>query len=192
MHDEATVLDDVLRHHRVRDVILIGHSDGASIALIYAGRAHSDGLRALILEAPHVFAEDIGIESIAAMKHAYETTDLRQRLERHHRDAENAFRGWNDVWLDPRFREWNIEEFLPMIDVPLLLIQGTNDEYGTWKQIEAIERQARVPVETLRVPGAGHAPHRDQPDVVLEKMTVFVNGGAAGWAGPPRRPCLFT
>ena len=174
MHDEAAVLDKVLRHHGVREAILIGHSDGASIALIYAGRERSDRVKALILEAPHVFAEPMGIESIAAMKREYETTDMPKRLARHHGNVENAFRGWNDVWLDPRFREWNIEEFLPAITLPMLLIQGTEDKYGTWKQIEAIERQVRGPVETLRVPGAGHAPHRDQPELVLETMSAFI------------------
>jgi pimeloyl-ACP methyl ester carboxylesterase len=174
MHDEAAILDDVLTDHGVRDATLIGHSDGASIALIYAGRARSGRLRALILEAPHVFAEPSGIESIAAMKHQYETTDLRQRLARYHSNVDNAFRGWNDVWLDPRFIEWNIEEFLPTITVPVLLIQGTNDEYGSWKQIESIERQVKGPVETLRIPGAGHAPHRDQPEMVVERMSAFV------------------
>jgi pimeloyl-ACP methyl ester carboxylesterase len=173
MHDEAAVLDDVLRHYRVRDAVLIGHSDGASIAVIYAGRTRSDRLRALILEAPHVFAEPVGIASIAAMRDAYNTTDFRERLARHHTNVDNAFRGWNDVWLDARFREWNIEEFLPAITAPVLLIQGTDDEYGTWKQIEAIERQVQGPVETLRVPGAGHAPHQDQPEMVLERMSAF-------------------
>jgi pimeloyl-ACP methyl ester carboxylesterase len=174
MHDEAAVLDDVLRHHRIREAILIGHSDGASIALIYAGRTRSGPLKALILEAPHVFAEPVGIESIAAMKRAYETTDLRERLARHHREVENAFRGWNDVWLDPRFRAWNIEEYLGAISVPMLLIQGTEDKYGTWKQIEAIERQVHGPVEIERVTHAGHAPHRDQPELLLEKMSAFI------------------
>ena len=174
MHEEAEVLDDVLHHHRIREATLIGHSDGASIALIYAGRTRSGLLKALILEAPHVFAEPMGIESIAAMKRTYETTDLRERLARHHRDVENAFRGWNDIWLDPRFREWNIEEFLGAITVPMLLIQGTDDKYGTWKQIEAIERQVQGRVEILPVPQAGHAPHRDQPDLVLERMSAFI------------------
>jgi pimeloyl-ACP methyl ester carboxylesterase len=173
MHDEAAVLDDVLRHYRVRDAVLIGHSDGASIAVIYAGRTRSDRLQALILEAPHVFAEPVGIANIAAMKDAYEKSDFRERLARHHTNVDNAFRGWNDVWLDARFQEWNIEEFLPAITAPVLLIQGTDDEYGTWKQIEAIERQVQGPVETLRVPGAGHAPHRDQPEMVLERMSAF-------------------
>jgi pimeloyl-ACP methyl ester carboxylesterase len=175
MHDEAEVLEDVLRHFRVRDAVLVGHSDGASIALIYAGRVRSGPVRALILEAPHVFAEQSGIDSIAAMTKAYDTTDLRQRLARHHSNVDNAFRGWNDVWLDPGFRDWNIEEFLPAITVPMLLIQGTADEYGTWKQIEAIERQVLGPVETLRVPDARHAPHRDQPEIVLERMSAFIH-----------------
>lgn len=174
MHDEAIVLGEVMRHHGVRDAILVGHSDGASIAIIHAGRAQSNRLLALILEAPHVFAEPSGIDSIAAMKTRYDTTDLRRRLARHHHDADHAFRGWNDVWLDPAFRAWNIEEFLPAITMPILLVQGTDDPYGTWKQIEAIAGQVRGPVETLRVHPAGHAPHRDQPGLVLETMSAFV------------------
>jgi pimeloyl-ACP methyl ester carboxylesterase len=118
MHDDAVVLDEVLRHYDVRDAILIGHSDGASIALIYAGSAPRPNLRALALEAPHVFAESIALESIAAMQREYETTDLRQRLARYHgANVDVAFRGWNDVWLHPEFRDWNIEEFLSAIEV---------------------------------------------------------------------------
>lgn len=177
MHDEAIVLEHVLRENAITGPILVGHSDGASIAIIYAG---SDGLqpvepRALILEAPHVFAEPSGLASIAKMKVAYETTDLRAKLERYHgANVDNAFRGWNDVWLHPDFVRWNIEEFLPHIDAPFLLVQGEDDEYGTWKQIEAIERQVRGPVEAVRVPRCGHAPHRDQPAIVLDAMTRFV------------------
>jgi pimeloyl-ACP methyl ester carboxylesterase len=174
MHDEADVLAEVVRHYGIHDAILVGHSDGASIALIYAGRTKSGPLRALILEAPHVFVETLSVESIAAMKRAWETTDLRSRLGRHHRDVDNAFRGWNDVWLNPAFRDWNIEGFLPEIDVPMLLMQGSDDEYGTWKQVEAIERQVRGPVETVLVPGARHAAHRDQPELALQKMAAFV------------------
>ena len=174
MHDEAGLVEQMLRDHSVREAILIGHSDGASIALIYAGWAPSSRLRALILEAPHVFAEPEGIDSIAAMRTEYETTDLRQRLARYHSDVDNAFRGWNDVWLDPEFREWNIERFLPAIQVPMLLIQGTADKYGTWKQIEAIEGQVKAPVETVPVKDAGHAPHRDQPQMVLDCMAKFI------------------
>jgi pimeloyl-ACP methyl ester carboxylesterase len=183
MHDEADVLAEVMRHHGVREAVVVGHSDGASIALIYAGRNTSGPLRALILEAPHVFVETLSVESIAAMKRAWESTDLRGRLVRHHRDADNAFRGWNDVWLDPGFRDWNIEELLTKIEAPMLLIQGSDDEYGTWKQVEAIERQVRGPVETLLVPGARHAAHRDQPELVLGKMADFVKRVRGGGGG---------
>ncbi len=174
MHDEAAMLDGILEQHRIRESILIGHSDGASIALIYAGSGPRTPLRGMILEAPHVFAESSGLESIARMKVQYETTDLRKRLARYHEDVDNAFRGWNDVWLHPDFRKWNIEEFLPSIEVPIMLIQGTNDEYGTWKQIEAIERQVRGSVETLRLPDCSHSPHRDETNVVLQAMTLFI------------------
>ena len=175
MHDEAVVLEGVLQRFGVRDAILVGHSDGASIALIYAGSAPRPNLRALVLEAPHVFAEPIGLRSIAAMKREYETTDLRQRLARYHgANVDVAFRGWNDVWLDPRFRDWNIEEFLPAIEVPVLVIQGTGDEYGTILQVEAIASQVRGPVETLLLPGCGHAPHRDQPDATAAAIVDFV------------------
>jgi pimeloyl-ACP methyl ester carboxylesterase len=175
MHDEAVVLEGVLQRFGVRDAILVGHSDGASIALIYAGSAPRPNLRALVLEAPHVFAESIGLESIAAMKGEYETTDLRQRLARYHgANVDVSFRGWNDVWLDPQFRDWNIEEFLPAIDVPVLVIQGTGDEYGTILQVEAIASQVRAPVETLLLPGCGHAPHRDQPDATAAAIVDFV------------------
>lgn len=177
MHDEAVVLEEVLVAAGVRDAILVGHSDGASIAIIYAGSAARPQLRGMILEAPHVFAEPNGLASIAAMKTQYETTDLRARLARYHgTNVDNAFRGWNGVWLHPDFVHWNIEEFLPSIGVPLLLVQGEVDEYGTWKQIEAIERQVWGPVETVRVAECGHAPHRDQPEIVLEAMTRFVRG----------------
>jgi pimeloyl-ACP methyl ester carboxylesterase len=175
MHDEALVLDEVLRHFAVRDAILVGHSDGASIALIYAGSAPRPHLRALVLEAPHVFAEPIGIDSIAAMKRVYETTELRQQLVRYHgANVDVAFRGWNDVWLHPEFRDWNIEEFLAAIDVPILLIQGADDEYGTIRQLESIASRARGPVETLILPDCGHAPHRDQPDATATAIAAFV------------------
>jgi pimeloyl-ACP methyl ester carboxylesterase len=175
MHDEAAVLGELLGRAGVREAILVGHSDGASIALIYAGSDPAAGLRALVLEAPHVFAEPIGLESIAAMTQQYETTTLRERLGRYHgANVDGAFRGWNGVWLDPEFRRWNIEEFLPAIATPTLLMQGDADEYGTWAQIEAIERGVRGPVESHLIPESGHAPHRDQPELVLELMTAFV------------------
>jgi pimeloyl-ACP methyl ester carboxylesterase len=182
MHDEAALLPAVLAAAGVREGILVGHSDGASISLIHAGGAPPD-LLGLLLEAPHVFTEPHGLASIAKIREAYRTTDLRQRLARHHgANVDVAFRGWNDVWLDPAFAAWNLEEFLPGISVPILALQGEDDEYGTWRQVEAIQRQSGGPVETLAIPECGHSPHREQPETVLRAMAGFV----AGLRGSPR------
>jgi pimeloyl-ACP methyl ester carboxylesterase len=179
MHDEAAILPRVLAAAGIREHILVGHSDGASISLIYAGNHAGSrpaaGLRGLILEAPHVFAEPHGLASIAKIGEAYRTTDLRQRLARHHgENVDVAFRGWNDVWLNPEFRAWNLEEFLPGIEVPTLILQGEEDEYGTWRQVEAIERRSGGPVEAVAVPDCGHSPHRERPDLTLAAMARFV------------------
>jgi pimeloyl-ACP methyl ester carboxylesterase len=183
MHDEAAILPRVLAAAGVREHVLVGHSDGASIALIYSGKGHAAGtpgpprLRGLILEAPHVFAEPHGLAAIARIGEAYRTTDLRARLERHHgANVDVAFRGWNDVWLHPDFRAWNLEEFLPEISVPILILQGETDEYGTWRQVEAIERQAGGPVAAVALAECGHSPHREQPERALEAMASFVRG----------------
>ena len=173
MHDEALeVLPRLLDDLSVREPVLVGHSDGGSIAIIYAGVR--DRLKGLVAMAPHVFVEDLSVESIAQAKAAFETTDLRERLARHHADPEGAFRGWNDVWLHPEFRAWNIEEHLPRIACPVLAIQGFDDEYGTMAQIEAVVRQVSGPVEALRLERCGHSPHRDQPEAVLEALARFV------------------
>jgi pimeloyl-ACP methyl ester carboxylesterase len=173
MHDEALeTLPRLLEELGVREPVLVGHSDGASIALIYAGAL--DRVKGLVVMAPHVFVEDVGVASIARAKAAFETTDLRERLARHHADPEAAFRGWNDVWLHPDFRAWNIEEYLSGIDCPVLAIQGFDDEYGTMAQIDAVARQVSGPVELLRLDRCGHSPHRDQPAAVLEAMTRFL------------------
>ena len=175
MHDEAAILPRVLAAAGVRDFVLVGHSDGASISLIYAGGRPSSGLRGLILEAPHVFTEPEGLASIARAREAYATSDLRARLARHHgANVDVAFRGWNDVWLDPGFRAWNIEEFLPAIAVPILILQGERDEYGTWRQVEAIQRQSGGPVEAVALADCGHSPHRDQPELTLAAMAGFI------------------
>jgi pimeloyl-ACP methyl ester carboxylesterase len=173
MHHEARVLTGVLRATAVRDAVLVGHSDGASISVIHAG-SEATPVRALVLEAPHVFTEPGGLESIARVADVYRTTDLSTRLRRHHGDnTDTAFWGWNRVWLDPGFRAWNLEAYLPRISVPTLIIQGEDDEYGTWRQVEAIERQGGGTVAALRVPG-GHAPHAEHPRAVLEAMAEFV------------------
>ena len=171
-HEGEVVLPALLRALDVERPILFGHSDGASIALIAAG-AHPELPRALILEAPHVFVEDVSVRSIAQAKTAFASTDLPAKLARHHADAAATFRGWNDIWLDPRFRAWNIEAHAARVRVPVLLIQGDADEYGTTAQLDAIA--ARVAdAETLLVPGAGHSPHRDAPDTVLDRVAAFV------------------
>jgi pimeloyl-ACP methyl ester carboxylesterase len=175
MHDEARVLPEVLDAAAVRDAVLVGHSDGASIALIHAGSASSRRVRALALEAPHVFVEDVTVRSIEKAAESYRTGDLRRALERHHgTNVDVAFRGWNRAWLDPAFRSWTIEEFLPAIRVPVLVVQGEQDEYGTLRQLDAIEAGCSGPVTRLVLPDCGHAPHRDQPDETLMAMATFV------------------
>jgi pimeloyl-ACP methyl ester carboxylesterase len=173
MHDEALrTLPDLLAQLHVENPILVGHSDGASIALIHAG-AH-DQVRGLVLLAPHVFVEDLSIASIAEAKKIFETTNLPEKLARHHRDAGRTFWGWNNIWLHPDFRSWNIEEYLPRISCPILAIQGLDDQYGTMAQVRAIARQARGPVEILPLADCRHSPQRDQPEAILAAITKFV------------------
>jgi len=175
MHEEALrVLPNVLETFEIHEPLLFGHSDGGSIALIHAGSGKTK-LRGLILEAPHVFVEQLSIESIIKAKDAYQNGSLKTTLERYHgTNVECAFRGWNDVWLSPEFRSWNIEEFLPNINAPVLVIQGENDQYGTMKQVEAIANGCAGVVETLVLADCGHSPHRDRPDEVLQRTVTFI------------------
>jgi len=171
-HEGEVVLPEVLDKLDVRKPILLGHSDGASISLIFAGK-YPDAARGLILEAPHVFVEDLTIASIEQAKVAYETTDLPVRLARRHAHPDATFWGWNDIWLDPDFRSWNIEEYLPAIRCPILCIQGEDDEYGTIEQVEAIK--AVVPgTEFVVLAECKHSPHRDQAEKTLAVMVEFV------------------
>ena len=172
MHREGDrVLPALLAELGLSRPILLGHSDGASIALIFAG-THPGAVAGLILEAPHVFVEDLTVESIAKAKVAFETTDLVTKLGRYHDDAAGTFRGWNDIWLDPRFRSWNIESYLERIDVPVLLVQGSGDEYGTAAQLEAIA--SRTDARIAMLDHCGHSPHRDQADATLDAIAGFV------------------
>jgi pimeloyl-ACP methyl ester carboxylesterase len=174
MHDEALVaLPELLDAVAVKRPILVGHSDGASIALIHAGSGERP-VSALVLMAPHVVVEDVSVASITAARRAYETGDLRQKLARHHADVDSAFWGWNRIWLHPDFRRWNIEDVLPGIRCPVLAIQGREDEYGTMEQIDRIARVVRG-VEVLELADCRHSPHRDQPEAVIEAVTRFVN-----------------
>jgi len=176
MHDEALVaLPELLDGLRVERPILVGHSDGASIALIHAGGSGSGlAVTGLVLMAPHVRVEDISVASIAAAKVAYATTDLRTRLARYHADVDSAFRGWNDIWLDPDFRAWSIEEYLPRVSCPVLAIQGADDEYGTLDQLARIGRGIPV-AELVALSDCRHSPHRDQAEAVIEVVTRFVD-----------------
>ena len=173
MHEEALrALPELLDKLGIERPILIGHSDGASIALIHAGGAGRP-ITGVVAMAPHVLVEDISIRSIEAARRAYETTDLRDRLARHHAAPDSAFRGWNDVWLDPAFRAWSIEEYLPSIGVPILAIQGEEDEYGTMDQLDRISKGSPE-VEQLRLSNCRHSPHKDRPEAVIAAISAFV------------------
>lgn len=176
MHDEALrVLPEVLDLAVRGDVVLIGHSDGASIALIHAG-AKGERVRGIVAIAPHVFVEEVGVRSIAALRADYDdpSTDVRQKLAKHHADVDNAVLGWSDVWLSPEFRAWSITEYLPGIRVPVLVIQGQGDEYGTLAQVDAVCAGVRGGAERVVLEDCGHVPQRDRPDATLAKVALFV------------------
>ena len=172
MHREGLeALPGVLGALGIENPVLVGHSDGASISLIYAGTHPVAGL---VVLAPHVFIEKSNLESIRRIRAAFETTDLPQRFAKYHTDPRKTFYLWNDAWLDPAFEHWNIEEYLPGIRCPVLAIQGEQDEYGTRAQLEAIRRQVKGPCELLMLPGCGHSPHRDRPEETLKAIVDFV------------------
>ena len=181
-HEGEVVLPELLDKLGIAKPVLVGHSDGGSIALIFAGK-YPDAVSGLILEAPHVFVEDLSIASISQAKTTYETTDFPQRLGRYHAHVDATFWGWNDIWLDPAFRAWNIEEYVPRITCPVLCIQGEQDEYGTIAQVKAIK--AGAPQARIDMLGdCKHSPHRDQEERTLELMAQFVEGIAVGQVKP--------
>jgi pimeloyl-ACP methyl ester carboxylesterase len=170
-HEEAyDVLPQILGRLEIDEPVLVGHSDGASIALVHAG---AQPARALVLMAPHVVVEDVTLSAIRETRDRFETGDLRERLSRHHDDPEVAFRGWCDVWLDPAFRTWSLEQDAEDVDCPVLLIQGVDDPYGTLSQLDRIESRVRGPVTRKVVPG-GHSPHRDALEEVLREVAGFL------------------
>ena len=176
MHEEGLeVLPRVLDAADLEEAVFVGHSDGGSIALIHAGAVQDPRVTALVLLAPHVFNEEKCAASIREARVAYETTDLRERLKRYHGDnVDCAFWGWNHAWLDPDFMQWNIEEYLPGVTVPVLMIQGEDDQYGSLRQLDAIERQVTGSVERHLFPGCAHSPHRDQPEATQRVMADFI------------------
>jgi pimeloyl-ACP methyl ester carboxylesterase len=174
MQREATqVLPNVLQAIRFQRGLLIGHSDGASIATIYAGSIQDHRINGLVLIAPHFFVEDMGLAAIAQAKVAYETGDLRPRLARWHKDVDAAFRGWNGAWLDPGFRRWDITDALAYIRVPIAILQGVDDQYGTQRQIAVAQEECYCPVEVTLLEAVQHSPQREAPDRALQVIVEF-------------------
>ncbi|MBR1193156.1 alpha/beta fold hydrolase [Bradyrhizobium sp. AUGA SZCCT0160] len=176
MHSEALdVLPKLLDQIGFRRGLLVGHSDGASIAAIYTGAHQDHRVEGVVMIAPHFIVEDISVSSIANIKAAYETSDLKAKLARWHKDVDNAFYGWNGAWLDPAFRNWDISEYLAYIRVPVAILQGRDDEYGTMRQIEIAQEECYCPVDVTVIPGAGHQPHREAPGATLDAVQEFAN-----------------
>lgn len=176
MHEEAALLPRVLDAAGVRRCILVGHSDGASIAALHAGGAQDFRVRGLVLIAPHFFVEDVAVASIAAIRAEYEAGPLRARLARHHRDPDNAFWGWNGAWLDPGFpAAFDLLSHVAHIRVPILLIQSEDDPYGTLDQVRACQDAAYCPVDVALIAGARHAPHLEAPDATLAVIAEFAD-----------------
>jgi pimeloyl-ACP methyl ester carboxylesterase len=176
MHIEALdVLPKLLDQIGFRRGLLLGHSDGASIAAIYAGAHQDHRVQGVAMIAPHFIVENVSVTSIAAIKTAYETTGLKAKLARWHKDVDNAFYGWNGAWLDPKFRDWDISEYLAYIRVPVAILQGVDDEYGTMRQVEIAQEECYCPVDVTVVPGAGHQPHREAPGATLDAISDFAN-----------------
>ncbi len=175
LHDEALIsLPEVLRQAGIDDAIIIGHSDGGSIALIFAAM-YPDKVRGVITEAAHVFVEEVTITGIRKVVDLYKNSDLRDRLYEYHKNnTDSIFQAWAETWLSGEFRNWNIEEYLPQITCPLLAIQGEDDEYGTRAQVESIIKQVAGPVEGLIIPDCGHVPHHQAHELTLREMARFI------------------
>ncbi|MDG2339936.1 MAG: alpha/beta hydrolase [Paracoccaceae bacterium] len=175
MTREATdVLPKILDVIGVRRTILLGHSDGATIAAIYTGSHEDHRVRGLILMAPHFFCEEMGVQEIAKAKVAFEQGDLSTRLGKYHSDPTVAFRGWSDAWLDPDFAQWDASDVIDFLRVPVFAIQGHDDQYGTIAQVDTLVDRCYAPVDVAILDDCQHAPHFDQPDVVIAKVREFV------------------
>jgi len=176
MHEEAReVLPRVLAAIGFQRGILFGHSDGASIATIYAGSIQDHRVRGLVLMAPHFFIEEMGLAEIRRAREAFAAGALREKLKRWHADVDYTFRSWSETCLDPDFKKWDITDALGYIRIPILIVQGERDEYGTLKQVEAAQRDCFCPVEVAMLPGIHHAPHREAPELTLATVADFIN-----------------
>ncbi|MCY4301095.1 MAG: alpha/beta hydrolase [Aestuariivita sp.] len=163
-------LPDVLRILGVERCILIGHSDGATIAAIYAGSTFDRSVRGLVLLSPHFFAEEFCLNEIARMKTRYQTSNLRERMAKYHRDPDSVFWGWSDAWLHPDFRDWDVTDVIDYIRVPILAIQGRDDQFGTLSQIDVVSQRSYAPVDTLILNACRHSPFIDQADAVVDAV----------------------
>lgn len=173
------VLPVLLNALAPKSLILLGHSDGATISAMYAGSHEDNRLQGVILLAPHFFTEDFGLAAIAEAKQAFETGDLRDRMAKYHKNPDHCFRGWNDAWLHPDFREWNVADCLDYIRVPVLAIQGHDDQYGSMAQLDEIAERCYSPVEQLRLDACRHAPHLDHPEKTTAAIAAFTDRIAA-------------
>jgi pimeloyl-ACP methyl ester carboxylesterase len=167
------VLPKLLDAIGFRRGVLVGHSDGGSIAAVYAGGIADHRVRAIALLAPHFIVEDVSVAAIAEIKTTYETTEFRAKLSRWHKDVDNAFYGWNGAWLDPEFRAWDISDYLAYIRVPVAIIQGAQDQYGTLRQVEIAQEECYCPVDVTILPGVGHSPHREAAEATLSVVSDF-------------------
>lgn len=175
MEQEADLLNDLLKELNINDMILFGHSDGGTIALIFAAK-YPEKVTATLCEAGHIFVEDITVNGVKDAFEAYKTTNLPERLAKYHGDkVEMMVKAWTEIWLSNRFKSWNIEYHLKDIASPLLFIQGENDEYGTLDQVEKTISQVSGAAEKFIIPNIGHTPHKEIPDAVLQKSTEFIN-----------------
>jgi pimeloyl-ACP methyl ester carboxylesterase len=184
MHVEALeVLPELLDAIGLRRGLLLGHSDGASIATIYAGGVQDHRVQGVVMIAPHFIVEEMGMASIAETRKAYESADLKSKLQRWHGNVDNAFYGWSEAWLDPKFRDWDISEYLAYIRVPVAILQGADDRYGTIRQIEIAQEECYCPVDVTMMAGGGHSLHREAPGATLEAITEFANAVLQGDEG---------
>lgn len=175
MELEADLLNDLLSELNINDAILFGHSDGGTIALITASK-YSEKVKALICEAGHIFVEDITVQGVKDALNAYRTTNLQERLQKYHGDkVDTIVKAWTEIWLSDQFKTWNIEPLLKNIACPLLFVQGENDEYGSLDQIDKTVTQVSGNSEKFIIPNVGHTPHKETPDIVLNKALEFVN-----------------
>ena len=174
MHIEGMeVLPELLKYLNITKPVLYGHSDGASIAIIYSGSGYR--CKSLILEAPHVFVEDISVKGANETKKMWNNSTFKEKLSKHHKDVDGAFNGWCNAWTSKKFRSWNIENYLTKINVPTMLIQGKDDQYGTMKQLNSIANNVKNKVFRMEIDKCGHSPHVEHTDFVLKNIKKFLN-----------------